>query len=116
MKYSVVVIRNEIISRFDKDKAAWWYVAFHLEKFETQAPDLIKFAEKINQQFPELPNKMVWGNYLVPTIDENCLVFEIDASPEQIDEIVLYIIHQANEQGFAVLDGKKDKIYRPTIT
>ncbi|MDR2146485.1 MAG: hypothetical protein LBE91_08520 [Tannerella sp.] len=116
MKYSIIVIRNEIISRFDKDRAAWWYVGFHLKKNETQAADLVGFAEKINQRFPELPNKMVWGNYLIPTIDENFLVFDIDASPEQIDEIVLYIIQQANEQGLAVLDGKKEKIYRPTST
>jgi len=113
MKYSVQVIRNKIISRFDKDRAAWWYVAFHLEKFGTQAADLVEFAEKVHQQFPKLPNKMVWGNYLIPTIDENYLLFEIDASAEQIDEIVLLIIEKANEQGFAVLDGKKDKIYRP---
>jgi hypothetical protein len=37
----------------------------------------------------------------------------MDASPEQIDEIVMYIIQLANEQGLAVFDGKKDKIYRP---
>ena len=113
MKYGLQIIRNEIISRFDKDRAAWWYVGFHLEKFGTQASDLIGFAEKINQKFPELPNKMVWGNYLIPTIDENWLCFEMDASPEQIDEIVMYIIQLANEQGLAVLDGKKEKIYRP---
>jgi len=114
MKYCIKIVRNDLISRFDKDRAAWFYLAFHLETFGIKSLDLVKFAEKINQRFPELPNKMVWGNYLIPSvIDKNFIDFDIDASPEQIDEIVAYIIQCSNEQGLAVFEGKKNKIHRP---
>lgn len=111
MKSDLQIIRNEIISRFEKDRAAWWYIGFHYKQTGIQATDLVEFAEKICKQFPELPNKMVWGNYLIPKIDENDISFMIDASPEKIDEIESFITEKALEHGFAVLAG--EEILRP---
>ncbi len=111
MKSNLQIIRSEIISRFDKDRAAWWYIAYHYKQTGIQAADLVEFAKKVNRQFPELPDKMVWGDYLIPDIDENDINFQIDASPEKTDEIKRFIIHQALEHGFAVLAG--EEILRP---
>jgi hypothetical protein len=112
MKRNLMIIRNEIISRFEKDRAAWFYIGLRYKRTGIQAADLVEFSKMVNQQFPELPSKMVWGNYLIPDIDENDVNFQIDASPEKISEIEQFITQQALEQGFAVLVG--EKILRPS--
>lgn len=109
MKYNLCVTRNVVP---DEHRPAWLYLVEMIEsRKNVKSADLIEFAEKVHQQFPDLPNKMVWGNYLIPDIDENFVLFDIDFP--QVDEIISCIRKLAKDYSLVVFDGKQDKIYRP---
>jgi hypothetical protein len=61
-------------------------------------------------QFPELPNKMAWGNYLVFNEYANIVVVDIDY--DDINLLKKEILKIAFENELVVLIGKENKIYR----
>lgn len=107
MKSEISVTRNAIP---DKDRNAWLhYVKLVENRKNTKAPDFVAFAEKVFQLYPQLPNKMVWGSYLIADIDEDFMDFQIDH--DNANEIVEHIIQLANEHGYVA--WANGKIYRP---
>ena len=107
MKNSVGITRNIIPKN---DRQAWFFYVEMLEKRKnTKATDMVEFAEKVCQQFPDLPNKMVWGNYLIPNIDEDFADFSIDY--HEPDEIIEFVKQLAKEYGFVAWANAE--IFRP---
>jgi hypothetical protein len=106
MKSDIAVSRNNIPAG---DRSAWlFFVRMYENRKNSKAADFIEFAEKVCRQFPHLPDKMVWGNYLIPDIDEDFVEFHID-SPNP-DEIKFFVRKLAREHGFVCwMDGEIDR-------
>lgn len=66
--------------------------------------DLIKL------RFPQLPNQMVWGNYLMFEEYEDIITIDIDH--DDIDLLKKEILKIAFQNDLVVLIGKENKIYR----
>ena len=108
MKANVTVSRNNIPN---SDRKAWFFLSQQFEKKKNiKAPDFVEFAEKVYRKFPHLPNKMVWGNYLIPEIiDQDFACFAIDY--DNPNEILSFIKELAKEYGF--ICWANGEIYRP---
>ncbi|WP_282148326.1 hypothetical protein [Algibacter lectus] len=109
MKYSIIISEKELLK--DSDKITWIGISKKLDQKKTDATESLKNVIKlISLQFPELPNKMVWGNYLIFEEYEKIVVIDIDY--ENIDSIKNEILNIVLNEDLAVLIGKENKIYR----
>lgn len=64
MKYSIIIADKSVLA--SSDTKTWLKISKRLEEpnrdVEHELKDVI---ESIKSKFPDLPNKMAWGNYLI---------------------------------------------------
>jgi len=110
MKFSIVIADMKILTA--SDTKTWIGLSKKLAEPKTDTtPELKEIITLIKSGFPELPNTMVWGNYLI--FEEFADFFTIDIDYDDIKRLEHEILDIALENGFAVLIGKENKIYKP---
>lgn len=109
MKFSIIIADKSVLAA--SDRKTWLEISKRLSEPNSSVADGLKeVIESIKAKFPELPNKMVWGNYLIFEEYSDFFSMEIDyADMESLKKEVLDI---ALPKGFVVLIGKENKIYR----
>ena len=112
MKFYPSITKNDIPA---DDRPAWLYLSRILknepEKGITADQVFESFMEQVRKVYPELPSKMVWGNYLIAEFFEHRISLSIDY--ENKDEMMAEIIKIAKEQNLVVFEPKSEKIHRP---
>ena len=109
MKFSMIIAEQNILTQ--SDVKIWMDVGIKLDQSSMEAtPGLKQAIAQIKTQFPELPNQIVWGNYLV--FDEHGNIVTIDIDCDDIDLLKKEILKIAFQNDLVVLIGRENKIYR----
>lgn len=109
MKFSMIIAEQNILSH--SDVKIWMDISSKLEQSTVEAtPNLKQAIALVKTQFPELPNKIVWRNYLV--FDEHDNIVAIDIDYDNIDLLKKEILKIALKNDLVVLIGRENKIYR----
>jgi len=112
MKFYPSITKNEIP---ENDRKAWIYLSklMRNEPEEGQDENQIfkNFVKELEEKFPMLSTKMVWGNYLISDVFENRISLSIDYDDK--DEMMSEIVKIARTNDLVVFEPKPEKIYRP---
>ncbi|QCW98867.1 hypothetical protein FGM00_01550 [Aggregatimonas sangjinii] len=109
MKGSIIIAEKNIL--VDSDTKSWIEISKKLEQNKVESTSNIKkVIKRIQSRFPEIPNKMVWGNYLIFEEHENIAVIDIDYN--NLEKLKQDVLNIALNNNLAVLIGKENKIYR----
>lgn len=109
MKFSIIIAEKSILTQ--SDVKIWINVSIKLGQSKIKAtPNLSNVIDLIKLRFPQLPNQMVWGNYLM--FEEYDDIITIDIDHDDIDLLKKEILKIAFQNDLVVLIGKENKIYR----
>lgn len=109
MKGSIIIAEKNILT--ESDIKSWIAISKKLGQANVKATSNVKNTiELIQSRFPEIPNKMVWGNYLIFEEHEDFAVIDIDY--DNIEKLKNEVLNIALNNNLAVLIGKENKIYR----
>lgn len=109
MKFSIIIAEKKVITQ--SDTKTWIDISKNLNQNNTDATPILKNTiNLIKSKFPEIPNKMVWGNYLIFEEYENIVAIDIDFDNIELIKTEILLIALSND--LAVLIGKENKIYR----
>ncbi len=76
MKFSIIIAEQNILTH--SDVKIWMDISSKLEQSRVEStPNLKQVIALIKLRFPELPNQMVWGNYLVFDEYDNIVAIDI---------------------------------------
>lgn len=112
MKFYPSITKNEIP---ENDRKAWIYLSKLMrnepEKGQDENQIFKNFVKELEEKFPMLSTKMVWGNYLISDVFENRISLSIDYDDK--DEMMSEIVKIARTNDLVVFEPKPEKIYRP---
>lgn len=108
MKYYISIAEKHLLSTSHRKT---WLAVSDVQENDTECTEILKDTEEeIKAKFPELPNKMVWGHYLI--FNHHGAVLSIDIDYDDIDKIKKEILEIALRKDLMVLIGSEDKIYK----
>ncbi|GAA4147034.1 hypothetical protein GCM10022216_32620 [Sphingobacterium kyonggiense] len=108
MKYYISIAEKHLLSTSHRKT---WLAVSDVEEKETECAEILKETEEeIKTKFPELPNKMVWGHYLI--FNHHGSVLSIDIDYDDIEAIKREILEIALRKDLMALIGSEDKIYK----
>lgn len=109
MKFSIIIAEKNIHTQ--SDVKIWINIGIKLGQSRIKATlNLTNVIDLIKLRFPELPNQMVWGNYVM--FEEFNDIVTIDIDHDDIDLLKKEILKIALQNDLVVLIGKENKIYR----
>lgn len=109
MKFSIIIAEKNILTQ--SDVKIWIDVGIKFGHSKIKAtPNLTNVIDLIKLRFLELPNQMVWGNYLMFEEYDDIVIVNIDHG--DIDLLKKEILKIAFQNDPGVLIGKENKIYR----
>ncbi len=109
MKFSIIIAEHHILHQ--SDIKIWMDIRIKLGQNRMKTtPNVAHVIDLIKLRFPELPNQMVWGNYLI--FDEHDDIVAIDIDYDDIDLLKKEIFKIAFQNDLVVLVGRENKIYR----
>lgn len=112
MKYSIIIADSKLIAK--SDIKTWIDIGKKsIEPKSELSESLIEIINIIKSKFPKISNYKNSESYMI--FEEYSDFFAIDIEYEDIEYLKKEILEIALEKGFAVLIGKENKIYKPTM-
>lgn len=110
MKYSIIIADTKLLLK--SEIKTWINIGkISIEPQAQTSKDILKIIDLIKLKYPDIPNNKGAENYLI--FEKYADFFTMDIQYDTIEKMKEEIIEIALHNGFAVLIGKENKIYKP---